>query len=106
VNTTSQQVPPRRQRWWIDRLNRFPSSHRQVVVVWDWARAELAQVRKYRPQDEAGWERMITAAIASVLVQMPGHHPAPEYAAGWPPLPGGGWEPNPYTGGQTAVEHP
>ena len=96
----------RRHQWWIDHLNGITDPAIQLTEAQRWARAELAKVGHARAGDLAGWQRMLTASIVGVLLQMPRHRPAPEYAAGWPQLGGGGWSPAPYGDGRAAVERP
>jgi hypothetical protein len=88
----------RKRRWWIDHVNILGRGDsralRREVRRWELS-VRKALFARGGPQEVAGLDRMVSAAVIGVLIQMTDHRPAPEFRDGWREVPGGGWEPRP-----------
>ena len=90
------------RKWHIDHINNAPTADEALRRMWDWLRAELRDCQVRRPQDADGFRWQVIHLLAGFGLEIHRSHPADEFRATPPALPGGGWVAKPGAN----VQHP
>ena len=88
---TDLRAPSNARKWHIDHVNNALTADEALRRAGEWLRAELRDCQLRRPQDADGFRWQVIHLMAGFALEIHRSHPADEFRANPPKLPGGGW---------------